>query len=152
VFWGGVIIMVGNFILSIPGGPALFYVGLATIVVGVGLLKPNISAGFVSVAAAREKLPEWDQGKPRIIILTRDVGTMARVAEDGALAGRDVNIGGIHYAPGRTEVLSYLYLDNAERAALSRLVAEGTRTTAQDLPGGRRFSVEKLLANGRSDE
>jgi POT family proton-dependent oligopeptide transporter len=44
VFWGGVIIMVGNFILSIPGGPALFYVGLATIVVGVGLLKPNISA------------------------------------------------------------------------------------------------------------
>jgi PTS system mannose-specific IIB component/fructoselysine and glucoselysine-specific PTS system IIB component len=115
-------------------------------------LPPHISAGFVSVAAARDKLPEWDQGKPRIIILTRDVGTMARVAEDGALAGRDVNIGGIHYAPGRTEVLSYLYLDNAERAALSRLVAEGTRTTAQDLPGGRRFSVEKLLANGRSDE
>jgi POT family proton-dependent oligopeptide transporter len=44
VFWGGVIIMIGNFILSIPGGPALFYVGLSTIVVGVGLLKPNISA------------------------------------------------------------------------------------------------------------
>jgi POT family proton-dependent oligopeptide transporter len=44
VFWGGAIIMVGNFILSIPAGPAIFYLGLATIVVGVGLLKPNISA------------------------------------------------------------------------------------------------------------
>ncbi|HUR40897.1 MAG TPA: peptide MFS transporter [Verrucomicrobiae bacterium] len=44
VFWGGAIIMVGNFILSIPSGPGLFYLGLATIVVGVGLLKPNISA------------------------------------------------------------------------------------------------------------
>ena len=44
VFWGGVIIMAGNFILSIPSGPAVFYLGLATIVVGVGLLKPNISA------------------------------------------------------------------------------------------------------------
>lgn len=44
VFWGAAIIMVGNFILSIPMGPALFYLGLATIVVGVGLLKPNISA------------------------------------------------------------------------------------------------------------
>ena len=44
VFWGGAIIMVGNFILSIPSGPAIFYLGLATIVVGVGLLKPNISA------------------------------------------------------------------------------------------------------------
>ncbi|MGQ0587832.1 MAG: peptide MFS transporter, partial [Gammaproteobacteria bacterium] len=44
VFWGGVIIMIGNFILSIPGGPPLFYLGLCVIVVGVGLLKPNISA------------------------------------------------------------------------------------------------------------
>ncbi len=44
VFWGGVIIMIGNFILSIPGAPSLFYVGLCVIVVGVGLLKPNISA------------------------------------------------------------------------------------------------------------
>jgi POT family proton-dependent oligopeptide transporter len=44
VFWGGVIIMIGNFTLSIPGAPPLFYVGLTIIVVGVGLLKPNISA------------------------------------------------------------------------------------------------------------
>ena len=44
VFWGGVIIMLGNFILALPMSPAVFYLGLATIVVGVGLLKPNISA------------------------------------------------------------------------------------------------------------
>jgi POT family proton-dependent oligopeptide transporter len=44
VFWGGVIIMIGNFTLSIPATPAVFYLGLAIIVVGVGLLKPNVSA------------------------------------------------------------------------------------------------------------
>jgi POT family proton-dependent oligopeptide transporter len=44
VFWGGVIIMIGNFILSLPMTPAVFYLGLMVIVVGVGLLKPNISA------------------------------------------------------------------------------------------------------------
>ena len=44
VFWGGVIIAVGNFILSIPASAPVFYLGLAVIVVGVGLLKPNISA------------------------------------------------------------------------------------------------------------
>jgi POT family proton-dependent oligopeptide transporter len=43
VFWGGIIIMIGNFILAIPATPAVFYLGLAVIVVGVGLLKPNIS-------------------------------------------------------------------------------------------------------------
>ena len=44
VFWGGLIIAAGNFILAVPSSPAVFYLGLAVIVVGVGLLKPNISA------------------------------------------------------------------------------------------------------------
>jgi POT family proton-dependent oligopeptide transporter len=44
ILWGGVIIMLGNFILALPASPAVFYVGLAVIPVGVGLLKPNISA------------------------------------------------------------------------------------------------------------
>ncbi len=44
IFWGGVIITIGNFILAIPATPAIFYLGLAVIVVGVGLLKPNVSA------------------------------------------------------------------------------------------------------------
>jgi POT family proton-dependent oligopeptide transporter len=44
VFWGGVIIMLGNFILAIPATPPVFYLGLAVIVIGVGLLKPNVSA------------------------------------------------------------------------------------------------------------
>jgi len=44
VFWGGIFIALGNFLLAVPAGPTVFYLGLATIVIGVGLLKPNISA------------------------------------------------------------------------------------------------------------
>lgn len=44
VFWGGVMIMLGNFTLALPASPPVFYLGLAIIVLGVGLLKPNISA------------------------------------------------------------------------------------------------------------
>jgi POT family proton-dependent oligopeptide transporter len=43
VYWGGIIIALGNFILAIPAAPPVFYLGLAVIVLGVGLLKPNIS-------------------------------------------------------------------------------------------------------------
>ena len=39
-----IIIAIGNFLLAIPAGAAVFYLGLAVIVIGVGLLKPNISA------------------------------------------------------------------------------------------------------------
>jgi POT family proton-dependent oligopeptide transporter len=43
VWWGGVLIMVGNGLLAL-GETRLFFVGLVVIVLGVGLLKPNISA------------------------------------------------------------------------------------------------------------
>lgn len=43
VFWGGVLIMLGNGCLA-TGNTQLFFTGLIVIVMGVGLLKPNISA------------------------------------------------------------------------------------------------------------
>ena len=43
VFWGGSVIAIGHFTLAIPHIVA-FYVGLMLIVIGTGLLKPNISA------------------------------------------------------------------------------------------------------------
>lgn len=43
VWHGGILIALGNFILAVPGGAALTYLGLAVIVLGTGLLKPNIS-------------------------------------------------------------------------------------------------------------
>ncbi len=42
VFWGGVVIMMGHVVLAIPAENT-FYLGLALVVVGTGLLKPNIS-------------------------------------------------------------------------------------------------------------
>jgi len=43
VWWGGILIMIGNGLLAI-GSTQLFFLGLVVIVFGVGLLKPNISA------------------------------------------------------------------------------------------------------------
>src|ERR1035437_10607587 len=42
VFWGGVIIMFGHIALAVPSVNT-FYLGLTLVVLGVGLLKPNIS-------------------------------------------------------------------------------------------------------------
>jgi len=43
VWYGGIIIAAGHFTMAIPG-TSTFYVGLMLIVLGTGLLKPNISA------------------------------------------------------------------------------------------------------------
>lgn len=43
VFWGGVLIMFGHIILSLPIGQAGLFGSIALIVIGTGLLKPNVS-------------------------------------------------------------------------------------------------------------
>src|SRR5271166_5242290 len=43
IWYGGILISLGNFMLAIPS-LRMFYLGLITIVLGTGLLKPNISA------------------------------------------------------------------------------------------------------------
>ena len=43
VWIGGIIIMCGHFILAVPS-ESLFFAGLIVIVLGTGLLKPNITA------------------------------------------------------------------------------------------------------------
>ena len=44
ILYGGIIIMLGHIILAFPSGPGLFYAGLCVVVLGTGLLKPNISS------------------------------------------------------------------------------------------------------------
>lgn len=44
VWYGGILIAIGNCILALPSSRDIFYLGLMIIVLGVGLLKPNVSA------------------------------------------------------------------------------------------------------------
>lgn len=43
VWYGGILIMIGHLILAIPAGTGVFFLGLAFVAMGTGMLKPNIS-------------------------------------------------------------------------------------------------------------
>jgi mannose/fructose/N-acetylgalactosamine-specific phosphotransferase system component IIB len=105
---------------------------------------PEIEARFRSVDEARGELAGWKADPKRTIVLVRDVATARRVAESGALAGEEVNLGGIHHAEGRAQVLPYLHLRPAERAALHEIAATGARVAARDLPASRRVPLDEL--------
>jgi mannose/fructose/N-acetylgalactosamine-specific phosphotransferase system component IIB len=108
-------------------------------------LPPDIATEFLGVEAARARLREWRATGEVVILLTRNVATMRQLAHAGALAGEEVNIGGIHHAPGRREVLPYVYLSDGEAENLRALAREGAHISARDLPGARRVLLEQLL-------
>lgn len=43
VFYGGILIMLGHIVLSVPGSFTMFILSMVLIVLGTGLLKPNVS-------------------------------------------------------------------------------------------------------------
>jgi len=44
IIWGGVLLTIGYFLLALPNARLLLYPALATIIVGTGLFKPNVSS------------------------------------------------------------------------------------------------------------
>lgn len=109
-------------------------------------LPPEVHADFHTVDAARALIPGWQASEARIVVLTRTVAAMHRLAAGGLLDGAEVNIGGLHHAPGRREVLPYVYLSEDERDAMRQLAAEGVEVSARDVPGARRVDLAHLLA------
>ena len=108
-------------------------------------LPSDVTPSFEDVNAARQHLPHWRSDGERVLVLTRDVATMHKLAEGGAMRGDEVNIGGIHYAPGREAILPYVYLSGDEIQHLHALAGEGVRVTARDLPATRRVDLKELL-------
>lgn len=105
----------------------------------------GIQCEFLPVSDARGRLGSWRTGPERVALLLRRVHDLARLAEGGALAGQQVNLGGIHHAPGRERVLAYLFLSAEECAELERVAASGADVGARDLPGAQRVLLSDLL-------
>ena len=101
---------------------------------------------FVSVEGAGSRLDEWRSDTSRSIVLTRDIGSMRRLGERGRLSGEQVNLGGLHHAQGKTELLPCLYVTEEDRADLLHLGAQGAEVAARDLPDATRVPLADLLA------
>jgi mannose/fructose/N-acetylgalactosamine-specific phosphotransferase system component IIB len=106
---------------------------------------PSVDAVFVTVSDATRDLPIWQSEPRRVIVLVRDLETLGRLARAGVLSTQTVNLGGIHFAPGRERVLPYLFLSPDERSLLRSIADGGTVVAARDLPGSRAIPLEDLI-------
>ena len=109
---------------------------------------PEVALYFASVDDAVAHLAEWRADPRHSILLTGDVDTMRRLTER-APAIREVNVGGIHHRPGRTERLRYLFLSPEEEQALRAMDARGVTVTVRDVPSARAMRLGEL-AGARS--
>jgi mannose/fructose/N-acetylgalactosamine-specific phosphotransferase system component IIB len=105
----------------------------------------EMEARFSSLADARGRLAEWRVSPSRVLVVVRDVEALRELGRDGALRGEEVNLGGIHHGEGRSRLLPYLHLSDADREILRDLADRGAVVTARDLPGSRPVPLDDLL-------
>jgi PTS system mannose-specific IIB component/fructoselysine and glucoselysine-specific PTS system IIB component len=100
---------------------------------------------FLEPGTAAVRASGWAAGKERVLVLTGSVATMIALQRLIPSLLRQINLGGIHDAPGRRELARYVYLTEDEIAALRALDAQGVEITAQDLPTARPIPLTALV-------
>lgn len=108
-------------------------------------LPEDVRAEFLGSEQAAARFEALDGEAEPGALLTRDTGTMRDLAERGLLEHREVNVGGIHAAPGRRRALDYVYLGPGEVEDLRAIARHGSSVSARDLPGSRPVPLSRLL-------
>ena len=110
------------------------------------LLESSAPGIAVRVCSVVDAAAGWEAERAApggAFLLVRDLPTALRLAEAGAGFTR-LNLGGLHYAPGKDKVNEYVYLDAADRAAARALGARGVTLEVQDVPAARAVTLVEL--------
>jgi mannose/fructose/N-acetylgalactosamine-specific phosphotransferase system component IIB len=97
---------------------------------------PGIAVRVLSLAEAAADYATEETAEGPAILLMRDLKTAIALADAGVTL-QMLNLGGIHYTPGRTKINEYIYMDDADRERARRLIAAGVILEVQDVPATR---------------
>lgn len=104
---------------------------------------PGVEVRVITVANAVGALAQEAEAPGGAFLLVRNLATAHDLVEAGVPI-HTLNLGGIHYAPGRAKVNDYIYLDDADRDRARRLIARGVILEVQDIPASRAQALASL--------
>ncbi len=108
---------------------------------------PEIAVSILPVARAAAFLADPENIDERVLLLTASAVEMNELVRIGAPVGA-VNVGGMHFGPGKREMLPFVFVDEADLKAFGRLLDMGTELSAQQVPGGREYTVDRQRLQG----
>jgi len=104
---------------------------------------PGVEVHVAGVAQAAAAHAAEAAAHGAAFLIVRDLATARRLVEAGATVS-EFNVGGLHYAPGKSKVCEYVYLDDADRADARALLARGVALEVRDVPASRTQPLEVL--------
>jgi mannose/fructose/N-acetylgalactosamine-specific phosphotransferase system component IIB len=115
----------------------------------MGTTAEGMEVEVVSLGEVPTRLEEERERPGATILLLRSAAAARAVVAAGATL-EEINLGGLHYAAGKEKIFDYLYLSEADNAALRDLQMRGVRMMAQDVPASRAIEAREFLSGGES--
>jgi PTS system sorbose-specific IIB component len=109
---------------------------------------PEIDLEVLGVEAAVRSLRELEatEGASTTILVVGSASGMLELQRQGVALGT-INLGGLHYRPGRVERWPGFFVDDEELDALQKLVRGGLRVEVQSVPGAPVIDATSALAS-----
>ena len=104
-------------------------------------VSPEVQVSILSLAETAAFLKSPARQDEKTILLTGSVSEMAGLSGIG-VALDQVNVGGLHFGPGKKEMLPFVYLGRLDFLPLRQLLDKGIRLSAQQVPGGLEHNIE----------
>ena len=105
---------------------------------------PGVEVRVATVAEAASGYAGEAGAAGGAFLLVRDLPAARALVEAGAPVTA-FNLGGLHYAPGKTRVNEYIYLDERDREAARALLERGVALDVQDVPATRTQPLAALI-------
>ena len=143
VFYGGILIMLGHIALSLPGGVTALYVSMVLIILGTGLLKPNVSSVVGDMYSAND--PRRDSGFS-IFYMGINLGAFISPLIVGAVQeGEGFHAGFAVAAVGMFVGLVVFMVTNKKNLGLAGIAPTNPMNAAEKKVAARNFSLGAIV-------
>lgn len=105
---------------------------------------PGVEVRVVGIAEAAAAYAGEASAAGGAFLLVRDLPAALALVDAGARVPA-FNLGGLHYAPGKSKVNEYVYLDDRDLDAARALIARGVALEVQDVPAARPQRLAALV-------
>jgi mannose/fructose/N-acetylgalactosamine-specific phosphotransferase system component IIB len=105
---------------------------------------PEVKISIFSLAEAAKQLAAGVFEEERVILIVRSPQSVIELMDLG-LSVTEVNVGGLHFRPGREKLIEGVYINAEERVALRELVKRGVTLDGRATPGSPAGTLNSLV-------
>ncbi len=106
---------------------------------------PEIKSSVLTMKETIQALKDGAYDRERVILLVDTPKSIVKLV-DASVEIKEVNVGGMHFRPGKNQVSPFIFVDEDDIDSFRLLFNKGIRLEGRDVPTRPRLDIAKALS------